>query len=57
MVTKELHLWDLWIADAGATGISFARGRLDPTDVMIVHAPKMVECSQSTGMALAIGVL
>ena len=31
-------IWDLWIADVGATGISLARGRLDATDVVIVHA-------------------
>ena len=38
MPKQEQHIWDLWIADVGATGISFARGRLDATDVMIVHA-------------------
>ena len=34
----ELHLWDLWIPDVGATGVAFARGRLKPTDVLLVHA-------------------
>src|SRR5712692_2536034 len=38
MNSKEQQLWDLWIADVGATGISFARGRLDSTDTLIVHA-------------------
>lgn len=33
-----METWDLWYPDAGATGISFARGRLDPTDVLWVHA-------------------
>ncbi len=30
--------WDLWYPSAGAQGMSFARGRLDATDVMLVHA-------------------
>jgi hypothetical protein len=33
-----LHLWDLWYPAAAATGLPFARGRLDPTDVLWVHA-------------------
>ena|SRR5207248_2071108 len=58
MAAKELHLWDLWIADAGATGISFARGRLDPTDTMIVHAaPEKlnVEVRNIAGTVIARG--
>jgi len=35
---KQFYLWDLWIANVGATGISFARGRLAPTKSIIVHA-------------------
>ena len=36
--------WDLWYPGAAATGLPFARGRLDPTDVMWVHAaPKKVD--------------
>lgn len=38
MAEKTLHIWDLWFPDAASTGLSFARGRLDPTDVMWVHA-------------------
>ena len=30
--------WDLWYPKAAATGLSFARGRLDPTPVLLVHA-------------------
>jgi LPS sulfotransferase NodH len=58
MSTKELQIWDLWIADVGATGISFARGRLDATDVMIVHAaPEKlnVEVRNSEGTVIARG--
>jgi hypothetical protein len=35
---KPIEIWDLWYPGAGATGIPFARGRLDTTDVMWVHA-------------------
>lgn len=30
--------WDLWYPGAAATGLAFARGRLDPTDVLWVHS-------------------
>lgn len=30
--------WDLWYPKAGATGLPFARGRVDATDVLLVHA-------------------
>ena len=43
----QLHpidVWDLWYPGAGATGIPFARGRLDRTEVMWVHAaPRKLE--------------
>lgn len=32
------HVWDLWYPRAAAQGLSFARGRLDATDVLLVHA-------------------
>ncbi len=38
MAQNACHIWDLWIADVGPTGISFARGQLNPTDVLLVHA-------------------
>lgn len=38
MSDKVLQVWDLWYPKAAATGISFARGRLDSTDVLWVHA-------------------
>ena len=41
---KPIEIWDLWYPGAGATGIPFARGRLDTTDVMWVHAaPRKLE--------------
>jgi hypothetical protein len=37
-VAKQSQTWDLWFPDAAATGLPFARGRVDPVDVMWVHA-------------------
>jgi hypothetical protein len=54
----RLQLWDLWFPQAGATGVSFARGRLDTTNVLLVHAPPpvlTVEVRSPTGRQLAIG--
>jgi hypothetical protein len=33
-----MHTWDLWYPKAASTGLPFARGRLDATDVLLVHA-------------------
>ena len=38
MAEQTTQDWDLWYPKAGATGISFARGRVEGTDVMLVHA-------------------
>ena len=54
----RFQLWDLWFPQAGATGVSFARGRLDTTNVLLVHAPPpmlTVEVRSPTGRQLAIG--
>jgi hypothetical protein len=41
---NPLETWDLWYPGAAATGLPFARGRLDPTDVLWVHAaPKKLD--------------
>jgi hypothetical protein len=41
------ELWDLWIPNVGATGLSFARSRVDPAvaaDRVLVHAaPPVLE--------------
>ncbi len=55
---SPLQLWDLWYPQAGATGVPFARGRLDATNILLVHAaPPMltVEVRSVTGRRLAIG--
>jgi hypothetical protein len=33
-----IELWDLWYPKAASTGLSFARGRLDATEALLVHA-------------------
>jgi hypothetical protein len=34
----EQQVWDLWSPGAAAQGLAFARGRLDASDVVLVHA-------------------
>jgi hypothetical protein len=36
--TTPTQTWDLWFPEAAATGLPFARGRVDPVDAMWVHA-------------------
>ena len=58
MTQHTLQVWDLWIADTGATGISFARGRLNSTSVLLVHsAPRLlnIEIRSDDGTLLARG--
>jgi hypothetical protein len=52
----SLQIWDLWYPQAGATGISFARGRLEETNILLVHAPPSmltVELRSEDGRRLA----
>jgi hypothetical protein len=52
----SLQLWDLWYSKAGSTGMSFARGRLAATDILLVHAPPpslTVEIRSDKGRRLA----
>jgi len=53
---SQLQIWDLWYPQAGATGIAFARGRLEATPVLLVHAPPprlTVEVRSDDGMRFA----
>ena len=53
---SRLQIWDLWYPQAGATGTSFARGRLDVTNILWVHAPPpmlTVEVRSESGNRLA----
>src|SRR5690242_13202674 len=33
-----METWELWFPEAAATGLLFARARIDPTDAVWVHA-------------------
>ena len=55
-MNSQLQIWDLWYPQAGATGVSFARGRLEATKVLFVHAPPpmlTVEVRSEDGKRLA----
>ena len=38
MAEHSIETWDLWIPGVGAQGAPFARGRMDATQVALVHA-------------------
>ena len=38
MALIDLQTWELWYPAAAATGLEFARGRIDPTETLWVHA-------------------
>ncbi len=55
-IEPKLQIWDLWYPQAGATGVAFARGRLDATKILLVHAPPpmlTVEVRSDSGKRLA----
>jgi hypothetical protein len=54
----DIQIWELRQPDAAAAGLPFARGRLDATDRMIVHAAPStleVEVRSDDGQRLALG--
>ena len=58
MTGGEVQVWDLWFPEAAAQGLPFARGRMDATDVLLVHAaPETlnVEVRDDAGALLARG--
>jgi hypothetical protein len=53
-----MEIWDLWYPNAAAQGLSFARGRMESTDIVWVHsAPDSirVEVRDDDGRLLASG--
>jgi hypothetical protein len=55
-MNSQLQIWDLWYSKAGATGIPFARGRLEQANILLVHAPPpvlTVEVRSDSGQRLA----
>ena len=54
----EAQVWDLWYPAAAAQGLPFARGRVDATEILLVHAaPDVldVEVRSDDGHLLARG--
>ena len=46
----HLQTWELWYPGAGATGLEFARARIDPVEAAWVHAvPRKVSVTVRTG--------
>lgn len=35
---RAMQIWDLWYPNAAAQGLPFARGRMEASDVLLVHA-------------------
>ena len=53
MADKTVQVWDLWYPQAAATGLPFARGRIDGAEVMLVHsAPDVLEVKVYDGDTL-----
>jgi hypothetical protein len=42
MSEKPTQTWDLWFPEAAATGLPFARGRVEPVEAMWAHAAPAV---------------
>ncbi len=38
MAPPNLQTWDLWYPEAAASGMSFARSRIDPVESVLVHS-------------------
>lgn len=50
MVDPNVQTWELWYPEAAATGLEFARGRIDPATVLWVHAaPKRLSVTVRQG--------
>lgn len=50
MAFDQLHTWELWYPGAGATGISIARARIDPHEVVWAHSvPRQVAVTVRQG--------
>lgn len=53
-----MEVWEVWYPNAAADGLLIARGKLDPTDILWLHAaPDMlrVEVRSMDGQRLAYG--
>jgi len=53
-----LEIWDVWYPNAAAQGLPFCRGRMDHSDVALLHAAPnslRVEIRSEDGQLLAFG--
>jgi ABC-type phosphate/phosphonate transport system substrate-binding protein len=53
-----MEIWDLWFPQAAASGLPFARSRIDPAEVVLVHAaPRSlsIEVRSEAGSRVAFG--
>ena len=53
-----MHTWSLWYPKAAATGLLHSRARIDPTEVVLVHAAGevlTVEVHDENGHLIAFG--
>ncbi|NJN17554.1 MAG: hypothetical protein HC822_15415 [Oscillochloris sp.] len=57
MPQNNTLIWDIWYPQAGATGLPFARGSMDATDILLVHAapPVLTVTVQDNGTIVARG--
>jgi hypothetical protein len=42
MSENKIEFWEIWYSKAAAAGLYFARCRIDPQEVVLVHAPPEV---------------
>jgi hypothetical protein len=57
-MTGVVHVWSLRYPFAGSTGVEFARGRIDPTPVLLAHAAPealTVEVYENGSRLVAVG--
>lgn len=57
-MAKPIEYWSIWYPKAASTGLLMARGLLDATERLLVHAPPVVltaEVHDADGRRLAFG--
>ncbi|RPI23896.1 MAG: hypothetical protein EHM70_21935 [Chloroflexota bacterium] len=59
MERNQIQIWDLWFPKAAATGLPFARCRIQPVETLLVHAAPpflTVTVRDAGGQQIAVGV-
>ncbi|HEU4326626.1 MAG TPA: hypothetical protein VFS21_26030 [Roseiflexaceae bacterium] len=53
---KALQLWEVWYPKAAATGLLVGRGRIDPTEQLLLHAaPPQITVAVTDGAGRRLG--